>query len=486
MSEFNEIPEDVILAAMAVVQQRRADKNVKVDKIELKRDPEKLQIVLPESMSTKTAIEVLQKKMQDEERIITPFHDVQDAYPLDALNAFHMALSKTFGWVDAIAIKSFFGDVPPAMIQIATGVGEVKQLTWGRLQIPNWEGGYLQVQINPGPPPRLIIGGQCKQKFSRTFKKITDLTSELLKTDSIYKGKAIRTSWEWEREGEGFDPQEHCPKFLDIMKVDPSQLAFPEGTRKAIEIGLFAPILRSEELRQHNVSLKRGCLLEGKYGTGKTQTAMVVARLATLNNWTFIYLENVHDLASGLHLAAQYAPCVVFVEDIDKALPRERTEEVNEILNLMDGMSTKGHEIITVFTTNHPENLNRAFLRPGRLDTVIHVDLPDEETAIRLVKQYGGSLLDDAHIDWDKVGKALYEKTPAAIAEIVKRSKITAIYRSAPSGDIPVEKLVTTQDLLDTNAMVEPQLAMVEEEATRENRDLVFRLTADQIKEENK
>jgi transitional endoplasmic reticulum ATPase len=463
VADFEGVNEDRLILAMANLASRGI-KNLKVNQVEVDRsEPDRLKISLPEKMTLQQAIEILQKMQQDEERVVAPRHEVSDAYPLDALHALHLSLSKIYGWVNAVPTPGFFGSNPPAMIQIHTAVNELKQLTWGRMQLPGWEGGFLDVMIHPGPPPRLILGGQCKQKFTPQFKKITDSITQFLRSASIYKGKAIRVGWEWEREGRDYDPQEHCPKFMDLFKVNPDQLVFSRNTQTQIELGLFAPIERTEMMRKYGESLKRGVLLEGTYGMGKTLTAAVTAKLATEHGWTFLYLDSVHDLARGLHLAAQYTPCVVFVEDIEKAMTRERTETVNQILNLMDGMNTKGLELLTVFTTNNQEEITRAFLRPGRLDFVVHIEPPDAYAAVKLCKMYGGNLLMD-DINWDEVGELLAKITPspAAIHEVVKRAKISAIYRSDP--DQFVEKLIATEDLISSAKSLEPQLKMIEEE----------------------
>src|SRR5262249_9702485 len=112
----------------------------------------------------------------------------------------------------------------------------------------------------------------------------------------------------------------------------------------------------------------------------KTLTAYVTAKKSSSNNWTFIYLDRVAGLHEAFRFAKQYAPSVIFAEDIDRAVNGDdRTTDIDDVLNTIDGIESKGGEIITILTTNHVDQINRAMLRPGRLDAVISIQAPDAE-----------------------------------------------------------------------------------------------------------
>ena len=66
---------------------------------------------------------------------------------------------------------------------------------------------------------------------------------------------------------------------------------------------------------------------------------------------------------------------------------------MDEILNVIDGIESKGTEIITVLTTNNLGNITSAMLRPGRLDAIVSVRAPDAKAAQQLVRLYAGTLL---------------------------------------------------------------------------------------------
>jgi transitional endoplasmic reticulum ATPase len=108
---------------------------------------------------------------------------------------------------------------------------------------------------------------------------------------------------------------------------------------------------------------------------------------------------------------------------------------MDDILNILDGIDTKSHRIITVLTTNHLENINQAMLRPGRLDAIINVEAPDAEAAQRLVRMYGGGAIPLTE-DLTAVGVILNGQIPAVIEETVKRAKLYQLGKTPRGGAV--------------------------------------------------
>lgn len=415
------------------------------------------QIILPsikgKQMGYDEAIEWLKRKKVEDEQEIS-IHQELPCSPLDGLIAFHKALAEKYGWVNSIPTPGFFSSNPPTMVSIPVSSDEVVQVPYGRIQIPGISG-HLQTHLNE---TTFIIGGRVRQKNKNEVTEIADLTKKFLAEKSIYKGKAIKVSWNWKRdEEESYNPIANAPQFMQLKGVTDDDLIFSEKVIADINLGLFTPIEQTQACRDNGIPLKRGVLLYGPYGTGKTMTAYVSALKAERNGWTFIYLDSVEDLKHGLDFAAKYAPAVIFCEDIDRIINGERSIGMDEVLNTLDGVDTKGGEIITVFTTNHVEKINPAMLRPGRLDSLVEVTPPDEKAAVRLVKLYGRGLL-AADSDFKKVGKALAGKIPAFIREVTERAKIAAISRMG-SGNIKGH--VLEADILKAASAMETHIAML-------------------------
>jgi len=422
---------------------------------------------IPRPMTTQEAREALYEIEQDLETEVMLNHEIE-CFPLDGAVAFARALLKRYGHPIGMKTppKSMFDSArPPMLVTVPVSATDKIQVPWGSVKVPNMTGRFeTMTPGNPASGPKFIIGGEILKKHEKESQEIAALTEELLKSNSIYKGKAIRVSFEYIRDERPFDPSLDSPTFIDTSNVKPESLIFPEETAKLIEQGLFMPIKSAEACREYGIPLKRGVLLTGPYGCGKTLTANVTAKLCEDNGWTFLYLKDVRDLVLALKYAKLYAPCVIFAEDVDKATNQGRTDELNQILNTLDGVDYKDQEIVTIVTTNHADQINKAMLRPGRLDTVVPVSPPDQQAAERLIRFYGGNLLSD-DINITDAAKALEGHIPATIRECVERSKLIALAREEAEngkGNAKIEGKVTAQDLQDSLAGMEPHMELME------------------------
>lgn len=378
-------------------------------------------IILPERMSMREGIDALEKKIVESEKVVAVYETV-DAYPLDGAHAFQMAMARKFGWATAEPTPGFFGPTPPVTIDVEVGFRKSVKVTWGGFKIPGVDGQLQTGVAMDGRRQVFCIQGKVKQKDLEKVKQLADLTRQIVREESIYKGKAFRLT----TTDEGELDQGIQPKFLDLSNVNDDELVFPAVVQEQIVTSIWTPIERTAECRAHGIPLKRGVLLEGPYGCGKTLTAYVTAKKASTNGWTFIYLDRVTGLREALQFASRYAPAVVFAEDIDRILDGERDVKVDDVLNIIDGVDSKGAELITILTTNFVEKIEKAMLRPGRLDAVISVKAPDAEAAKRLVRIYARGRLAEGE-DLTEVGTELAGHIPAVIREAVERSKLYAI-----------------------------------------------------------
>lgn len=411
-------------------------------------------VILPEKMTYDEAIEWMKRKKAEDEREVA-VHEEIDCFPLDGAVSFHKALAEIYGWTENVPTPGFFGPSPPTMVGVAVSPTETIQVPWGRVQVPAIDG-FLQTGM-AGDQVQFHLNGKVKQKNVADVRKIVDRTKEILRDRSIYRAKAVKIDFAWMREDEpDFNPTSNAPHFMDVSGVKPEELIFGDEIQTAIDLGLFVPIEQSASLRKYQIPLKRGILLAGAYGTGKTLCSLVTAKKAVDNGWTFLYLTDVDDLATALTFAKLYSPCVVFAEDVDRVTSGSRSSEIDEILNTLDGVDSKRDEVICVLTTNHLDTINPAMLRPGRLDTLVNVLPPDEDAAQRLLKLYGRGLIAPS-TDLRAVAQRLAGKIPAIIRETVERAKIAAIARQARDGTLAegIDGHVTEWDLLAAASSME-------------------------------
>lgn len=399
------------------------------------------QIILPENMTYKDARIWLERKEREDEQTVR-VDELIGCHPLEGAIALAKALKEIYGWTNLVPTPGFFGDHPPSFINMEVGPNMNVQVPWGRIVIPKIEG-YIHSAVGQKDGRYCYrIVGEIKQKHRTEIANLIDKVRLVFSSDSIYKGNAIRISFP--NPSEDFNIHDNCPKFMDLTDVRADELIFDSDVRKLVETSLFTPIKYTAACVAAGIPLKRGILLEGPYGTGKTLTAKVAAELCKKNGWTFIYLNSVKSLRDAIHFARNYMPAVIFAEDIDQVLGnQDRDEDTNEILNNIDGIDSKNDRLMVVLTTNHVEKLNKAMLRQGRLDAVIPVRPPNAEAVVKLVRIYGRGLI-DANEDLSKVGELLRGRIPAAIREVVERAKLAAIWRQDGNMD---GMYVTSEDL---------------------------------------
>lgn len=155
------------------------------------------------------------------------------------------------------------------------------------------------------------------------------------------------------------------------------------------------PINHPETFKRLGIEAPRGLLMFGPPGCSKT---MIAKALATETNLNFISIKG-SDLfsmwvgesekaVSQLFInARRLSPCILFFDEID-AIGGERSSEsgssvkervLAQILTEIDGVHTLKNVIILA-ATNRPDLIDSALLRPGRLDRIVYVQLPDKDT----------------------------------------------------------------------------------------------------------
>jgi hypothetical protein len=383
----------------------------------------------PSNMPITAAIQTLRRKM-DEENTAVQVHEIIDAYPHDAAVAFVKAMVKIYGWASPVPTPGWFGDTPPHFlsVKVGKGHGDIMQCPIGSFKLPNVEDtiSTLIAQTDRrNPKLSFIIHAEVKQKFRHILLELATECRRIVQEESIYRGKAILLNVDEDGQLDMNIP----PDFMDTSAVSEESLIFNADIQAQIETNILVPIKKQAECKLHNIPMKRGILLEGPYGTGKSLTAAMVARVCEDNNVTFILLNRVQGLKTALELAVRFGHSVVFSEDID-LIAQERDNKTNDLILVIDGVVSKSSPIMTILTTNHVEKLNPVILRPGRLDAIISIREPDKETVQKLIRHYAGNLI-DKNSDLTRAGKELAGQIPATIRECVERAKLGMIGRGA-------------------------------------------------------
>jgi transitional endoplasmic reticulum ATPase len=436
-------------------------------------DPNAQHINLPKGMDLDTAIYWLAKMKEEAERTYNFSYKFKDWYPLDAAWALYKAIAQVYGFSHVTGTDTFFGEIPPTMLTIETGLGTKQQVPWGPIEVRGLSGKLTPNIAFHNGLPCLVLSAVIKNSERAQADKLMQLTEEMLAKESIYKGKAVQVDFTiFTPDNINFDVL-RAPTFIDT-RGKANALVLPADIRELVEVNLWTPIEETQACLDNGIPIRRTVLLEGTFGTGKTLTAHVTSRKCEENGWTYLYLKDLKQLPKALYFAKKYAPCVIFAEDVDRVTEGMRDDEMDELLNTIDGVDRKNDKVMLVFTSNNVDAIHPAFMRPGRTDAIITFLPPDPTAVQELINVYGveesGHNIIDPSADLTKVGKLLAGQIPAIIRETVERSKLAAVrFRSKDRNG----KLLVTAKHLEIAAAQMLNHAKHLEEPEAEKPDLV-------------
>ncbi len=230
--------------------------------------------------------------------------------------------------------------------------------------------------------------------------------------------------------------------FADVEGID-------EAKAELEEIVDF--LKNPEKYQRLGGSIPKGVLLVGPPGTGKTLLAKAVAGEAgvpffSLSGSEFVEMivgvgaARVRDLFSG---AKKDAPAIIFIDELDAIGRRrgglgfgganqEQEQTLNQILTEMDGFDTR-QAVIVLASTNRPDVLDPALMRPGRFDRRVAVQRPDRigREKILIVHTRGVPLAPD--VDLAELGAATPGLVGAELRNLVNEAALLAARKGRDS-----------------------------------------------------
>lgn len=360
-------------------------------------------IIIPEGMSKLEASQDLKNQWENEEQeqdFVTMFEGWNYK---DVLYAIRNVIEEHFGWI--AGRPTMFES--PTEIDIITnyknGCAITEKAFIGPVRFPAFENAKGSVGVNRGGVAYISITG--KRKFGEKITLFFNAVRNFLNTRSIYRGKSVSVVFNYKFETVDMELIEIIPNDNIVLNSDEEM------------------VVKNFILSQLDDQGKRCFLFTGSYGNGKTETAMRVGYEANRKGMSFFYVKDSALFARVLGFAKNYEPCVIFMEDIDEiASGEERTNRMNEILNTIDGVETKGRSILTIFTTNHHKRINPALRRPGRIDLIVNFSNPNKETVKKIAEKFFLGLVGGTELDYDAIAAKMPDAQGAVIAEICKRS----------------------------------------------------------------
>jgi len=248
-----------------------------------------------------------------------------------------------------------------------------------------------------------------------------------------------------------------------------------DQVREMVELPLRYP----ELFQRLGVDPPKGVLLYGPPGTGKTRLARAVANESHAAFFNIAgpeivgsaYGESEKHLRDIFEQAAQEAPSIIFIDEIDSIAPKRgqttgETEKrlVAQLLTLMDGLEPRQNTVI-IAATNRPEALDEALRRPGRFDREIVIGVPDDRGRREILAIHTRGMPLGDKVDLDELARQTYGFVGADLAALAREAAIEAVRRIMPrlnleDKTVPPEVLdtlsVTREDFLEALKRVQP------------------------------
>ncbi|EEP77728.1 ATPase [Uncinocarpus reesii 1704] len=180
--------------------------------------------------------------------------------------------------------------------------------------------------------------------------------------------------------------------FLETPAVRWSDIGGQRNIKRYLQKAVERPLKYPERMKRFNVSGKKGVLLYGPPGCSKTLTVKALATEAGLNFLAVkgaevlsMYVgESERALREIFRKARAARPSIIFFDEIDAIAGRRGPGQqsgvnvLTTLLNEMDGIEELKN-VLVVAATNKPDTLDPALMRPGRLDNILYIGLPDME-----------------------------------------------------------------------------------------------------------
>merc|ERR1711871_1728839 len=226
------------------------------------------------------------------------------------------------------------------------------------------------------------------------------------------------------------------------------------------------PLEHPEKFEKFGMSPSKGVLFYGPPGCGKTLLAKAIASECQANFisikgpelLTMWFGESEANVREIFDKARQSAPCVLFFDELD-SIATQRGSSVgdaggaadrvlNQMLTEMDGMNAK-KTVFIIGATNRPDIIDSALLRPGRLDQLIYIPLPDDASRLNIFRANlrKSPLVDD--LDLDTLAKYTNGFSGADITEICQRACKYAIRENIEKDIERERRKAENPDLMD-------------------------------------
>nr|XP_054755238.1 ribosome biogenesis protein SPATA5-like [Lytechinus pictus] len=234
----------------------------------------------------------------------------------------------------------------------------------------------------------------CKEAAMCAFERLQTLNQDVVNGNSMSSGTIIKE--DFLHAMTQVKPSALREVEVDIPKVYWSDIGGQESIKLKLRQAVEWPIKHPESFARLGVSPPRGVLLYGPPGCSKT---LIAKALATESGLNFISVkgpelfskwvgDSERAIREVFRKARSAAPAIVFFDEIDGIAVERGSSSgsssvgdrvLGQLLTELDGVEGL-RDVVVVAATNRPDMIDKALMRPGRLDRILYVSLPDEHT----------------------------------------------------------------------------------------------------------
>ncbi|VAH87620.1 unnamed protein product [Triticum turgidum subsp. durum] len=225
---------------------------------------------------------------------------------------------------------------------------------------------------------------------------------------------------------------------VEVPNVSWEDIGGLENVKRELQETVQYPVEHPEKFEKFGMSPSKGVLFYGPPGCGKTLLAKAIANECQANFisikgpelLTMWFGESEANVREIFDKARGSAPCVLFFDELDSIVQRGSSSGdaggaadrvLNQLLTEMDGMNAK-KTVFIIGATNRPDIIDPALLRPGRLDQLIYIPLPDVESRHQIFKACLRKSPLAKDIDLSALAKYTQGFSGADITEICQRA----------------------------------------------------------------
>ncbi len=250
---------------------------------------------------------------------------------------------------------------------------------------------------------------------------------------------------------------------IEVPNVHWDDIGGLEKAKQQLREAVEWPLKFPDAFKRVGIEPPHGVLLYGPPGTGKTMLARAVATESEAN---FISIkgpellskwvgESERGVRETFHKAKMAAPAIVFFDEIDALVPRRGsgmgdsgvTERViSQLLTELDGLE-KLENIVVIGSTNRPDLVDPALIRPGRFDRLVLISAPDKKSRLEILKIHTQKMSLAKDVDLEEIAKETESYSGSDLASLCREAAMLVLRKDIKAKEV---KMQNFKDAMET------------------------------------